>query len=285
MYRISGAILDVNTLNQKEKSIVKSVYMRRRTFFTTAAGMGLAGSLTAASKQKAVIELTYILMRNSRSQQSRRTGDFISKSVVPSMKRAGSGPVGVFSNSIGPNAPYLLVVASYPSLAAYESLLAKIPQDQEYRDAAAAFYSAEEAGFQRVEKSLLRGFDAVPDIEVPPTEEGRPPRTFELRNYESKDFATLARKVDMFNKGEIAGFKRAGLTMVFFGETIVGPKMPDLTYMVTADDTAAREKAWSTFGADPEWKKLRSMPQYSDPGLVSNLSVSILQPAAGSDIR
>lgn len=259
--------------------------MRRRTFFTAAAGAGLAGSLTAASTQKAVIELSFIRMRNSQSQQSRRTGDFVSKSVVPALKRAGGGPVGVFSNSIGPDAPYLLVVASYPSLAAYETILAKVAQDKEFIETATAFYSAEEAGFQRVEKSLLRGFDAVPDIEVPPTEEERPPRTFELRNYESKDFATLARKVDMFNKGEIAGFKRAGLTMVFFGETIVGPKMPDLTYMVAADNNASREKAWSAFGADPEWKKLRSMPQYSDPGLVSNLSVSILRPAAGSDIR
>ena len=43
---------------------------------------------------------------------------------------------------------------------------------------------------------------------------------------------------------------------VFFGETIVGQRMPNLTYMVGYEDLAAREKIWSTFVSHPEWKKM-----------------------------
>ena len=66
----------------------------------------------------------------------------------------------------------------------------------------------------------------------------------------------------MFNKGEIAIFRRAGLTPVFFGETLVGADMPNLTYMLVYEDMAAHDKQWSAFGADPEWKKLSTTPGY-----------------------
>ena len=51
------------------------------------------------------------------------------------------------------------------------------------------------------------------------------------------------------------------------------------------DDLAAREKAWKTFGADPEWQKLRSAPGNSDAEIVSNSSISILSPLPFSPIR
>ena len=46
----------------------------------------------------------------------------------------------------------------------------------------------------------------------------------------------------MFNDAEAGIFKRLGMQPVFFGETIVGSNMPNLTYMVTFDSLAAREK-------------------------------------------
>jgi hypothetical protein len=55
--------------------------------------------------------------------------------------------------------------------------------------------------------------------------------------------------------------------------------------MVAYDDLPAREKAWRTFGGDPEWKKLRAMPEYSDAEIVSNVSNSILRPLPFSPIR
>ena len=86
----------------------------------------------------------------------------------------------------------------------------------------------------------------------------------------------------MFNAGEVPIFRRAGLTPVFFGETVVGANMPSLIYMVTFSDMSARDAAWSAFSKDPEWKTLSADPQYRDN--VSAISDIILQPTAYSQI-
>ena len=103
--------------------------------------------------------------------------------------------------------------------------------------------------------------------------------------YESNNATTLARKVKMFNEGEAGIFKRLGMQPVFFGETIAGPRMPNLVYMLSFDDLAARDRLWKEFGSDPEWQKLRSQPGYADAEIVSNISNSILRPLPFSDIR
>jgi hypothetical protein len=72
---------------------------------------------------------------------------------------------------------------------------------------------------------------------------------------------------------------------VFFGRTIAGPKMPNLTYMLAFDNMAAREANWRTFATSDEWKKLSATPGLSDAETVSNISTSFLSPLAGSGIR
>ena len=72
---------------------------------------------------------------------------------------------------------------------------------------------------------------------------------------------------------------------VFFGETIVGAKMPNLVYMLAFESLAQRESAWNAFGSDPEWKELRSKPGNSDAEIVSNISNAILRPLPFSQIR
>jgi len=69
------------------------------------------------------------------------------------------------------------------------------------------------------------------------------------------------------------------------GETIVGKNMPNLTYMVTFESLAAREKIWGDFGKDPEWQKLRAEPELADALIVSNISNAILRPLAFSAVR
>ena len=75
----------------------------------------------------------------------------------------------------------------------------------------------------------------------------------------------------MFNKAEIAIFRRTGLRPVFFGETLVGSGMPSLTYMLTFENMEERTRNWAAFVADPEWKKLSTTPGYTDPEIVSNI--------------
>jgi hypothetical protein len=72
---------------------------------------------------------------------------------------------------------------------------------------------------------------------------------------------------------------------VFFGQTIVGSRMPNLSYMLAYSDLAARDKTWAAFSADPEWQKLRSTPGLADADIVNNISNAILRPLAFSPIR
>ena len=106
----------------------------------------------------------------------------------------------------------------------------------------------------------------------------------ELRTYESHSLAAGKKKIEMFNKGEIAIFRKTGLTPVFFGETLIGQRQPNLTYMLAYDDMAARDKVWSAFVADPDWKTLSSMPEYSDAAIVTGISNILLRPTPYSEI-
>lgn len=249
----------------------------------TAFAAAVAAGRAAAPAKKCLLELRLIRLRNGPDNQRQRATDFL-KAYLPAAHRAGISPVGVFSSSIAEGSPFLLVLKSYPGWAEVEACLAKVDADPEYRKAVDAWYAGG-LPYVRQEVSLLRAFDAMPAVAVPPAEGRKSPRIFELRVYESNNFLTLQRKIKMFEDGEIDIFRRLGLLPVFFGETVFGRNMPNLTYMVAHDDLAARERNWRTFGADPEWKKLRAQPGLSDAEIVSNISASLLSPLPFSDIR
>lgn len=239
----------------------------------------------AAAPKGAVLELRYLRLRTNADNQMQRTSEFLEKWYLPAMQRAGAGPLGFFANLIGPDSPSIIYLVSYPTLAAHEAVSIKTGDDKEFQKALAAYYAMPGLGYMRTESSLLRCFDGMPSMDVPPAEAKRAPRVFELRTYESNNFATLERKIKMFEDGEIAIFRRLGMRPVFFARTIIGQRMPNLTYLLAFDDLAAREKAWRAFGADPEWQKLRAQPGLSDAEIVSNISNAILRPLPFSPIR
>ena len=108
---------------------------------------------------------------------------------------------------------------------------------------------------------------------------------FELRTYESPTDQDHKRKVEMFNSGEFDVFEKAGFWQIFYGDTVIGSRMPNLTYMLVYDNLAAREKNWAAFAADPQWLKLRATPGLSDAEIVSNISNTLLRPLPFSPIR
>jgi hypothetical protein len=88
----------------------------------------------------------------------------------------------------------------------------------------------------------------------------------------------------MFNEAEIAIFVRTGLAPVFFGDTLIGHRMPSLTYMLTFEDVADLNKKWAAFASDPAWKELSRKPGNTDPEIVSNISNLYLSPLSFSQI-
>ena len=87
---------------------------------------------------------------------------------------------------------------------------------------------------------------------------------------------------DVQRGGEIALFDRIGLRPVFFGQTLAGPRQPNLVYMTVHADMAAREKTWDTFRNDDGWKKLSGIRR--SPNTVSATTVVFLRPAAYSQV-
>ena len=213
---------------------------------------------------------------------------YLKTAALPAWQRAGVGPIGVFSVMIGPESPTVYVLLVHKSLDAFASLPERLAADAEHEKAGAAYLNAEATvpTFVRIDASLMRPFDGMAKLELPfgGGEPARRPRIFELRTYESHSEKAAKKKIEMFNRGEIAIFRRAGLTPVFFGETLAGANLPNLTYMLVYEDMAAHDKQWSAFSADPEWKKLSTTPGYTDPEIVSNISNTYLRPAAYSQI-
>jgi hypothetical protein len=259
--------------------------MKRREFLAAsciAGAAGLSGMASAAGESagaKQYLELRHYELASAEKQKA--FDDFLAKAAIPALNRLGIAPVGVFKMANDEDAN-LWVLIPHNSLESVAGANTKMLADKQYQKAGSSVLNCpkKDPAYQRVASSLLLAFDKCPKVEVPSKKDSR---LFQLRIYESHNTTKAKRKIEMFNKaGEIALFRRTGLNPVFFGESIIGGKIPNLTYMVGFDDTDAKEKAWATFIAHPKWKKMSSDPYYKDT--VSNITNLVLRPTAASQI-
>ena len=109
-------------------------------------------------------------------------------------------------------------------------------------------------------------------------------RVFQLRTYESPTMRDHQRKVEMFHTGEFDIFRRAGFWQVFYGDKLIGERLPNLTYMLSFPDLSEMNAKWTAFRTDPEWKKLTASPKFSFESIVTKVSNLILNPASYSQI-
>ncbi len=257
--------------------------MRRREFIAGAAGAvaGLAGinAMAAGNEQGQQEYYELRCYRTLAGPKRNLVGDFLEKTGIAAMNRIGIGPVGVFNVMYGQNEPSLYVLAVHKSLESVATSSTKLLEDDEYRKSDFANSALSDPMYMSYESSLMAAFKGLPKLVVPEKKK----RIFELRIYQSHNHKASKKKIEMFNEGgEIEVFKKTGLNPVFFGETIVGPRQPNLHYMLTFADMADRDKNWSVFIASPEWKALSGDPEYKDT--VSNITDIILQPTGYSQI-
>lgn len=238
--------------------------------------MVTAADRPAGSKQ--YLELRHYELASADHQ--RVFDDFLAKAAIPVLDRLGIRPIGVFKMVENKNYN-LWVLLPHNSFESVATANTKMLADPQYQQAGSAVLNCPKDSpvYKRFESSLLLAFEQCPKVEVPTKKNTR---VFQLRIYESHNTIMSKRKIEMFNEGEIALFRSTGLSPVFFGESIIGGKMPNLTYMVGFDDTDALKSAWDTFGNHPEWKKLSSNPYFKDT--VSNITNLLLRPAASSQI-
>ena len=267
--------------------------MERRTFLTSTLGttlMAAAAQASGAGQAGGSVTPEFYVWRHfvlRTGTQPRRLADFLQNAAIPALNRLGHKPVGVFEVVFGLPSPGVFVLTPSSSLDALSAIEAGLEKDEAFMKAADGYLNAPATDpvYVRQELSLLRAFANVPRIEVPAATATKGPRLFELRIYESHNERAHRLKARMFEEmGEVDIFRRCGLMPVFFGRTLVGPRMPNLTYMLVYENMAAREKAWNAFRVDPDWKKLASTPGYADAEIVSNITSVLLRPAGYSQI-
>jgi hypothetical protein len=260
--------------------------MNRREFLATGvaglAATNLAGGAqtTGSSAPRQFFEWRQYHLRTGVSKNL--VGDFLKNVGIAALNRIGIKPVGVFNPIYGPSKPTLHVLLVHDSLDSVLNASSRLLADKEVREKGASFIDASqsEPAYVRFESSLMAAFSHMPKLEAPTALKDR---IFELRIYESHSAKMAKKKIEMFNEGgEIGIFKKTGLIPVFFGETIIGPNLPNLNYMLAFKDMADRDQKWQVFRDDPDWKKLSGDPAYKDT--VSNITDLILKPADYSQI-
>jgi hypothetical protein len=267
--------------------------MQRRQFVAASAAalaspheLASAGPADAAGRGRPLLlELRRYRLRTG--AMSARFGAYVANTLVPALGRVGVAPVGAWNVQLGAESPTLHLLLPHPDAHSLASLGDRLSEDAAYRKGAAELVAlpSSDPPFVRCDSSLHAAVPTFPGVALPSGPSAGKGRVFELRTYRSHSEPASLRKIDMFeDKGELRIFSRLGLDVVFFARDLVGSALPSLTYMLVFADGAAREKAWASFGADPEWQKLRALPGYADPEIVSGISSALLRPAEGSQL-
>ncbi len=259
--------------------------MKRREFLAASTALGLTPWAVANAAEQVSGDRNYLELRvyHIETEEQREGFDaFAREAAIPALNRAGIKPVGVFYPETGLSPIYVLL--PHESLGSAATLIQRLGEDAEFLNRGASFLEAPaaSAAYVRMESTLLITFQGMPQVEIPITS---PNRIFQLRIYESPSVITGQKKIEMFNDaGEIEIFRRVGLHPVFFGETIVGPRMPNLTYMLSFESQEQRKANWGKFGNDPAWRRLKKVDEYADKNILSNITNLFLKPAPCSQI-
>ena len=260
--------------------------MQRRRFLTSSLA---ASAFALASKSRgqgpAGKPREYYQLQKYQLQagpQTKLTSHYFSDALIPALNRLGITPVGAFELTYGPETPTLYLLIPSASLETLVTAELRLAQDEEFLKAAAPFWNApgNEPAFVRITSSLLIAFEGWPKITPPAREK----RIFQLRTYQSPSHRDHIRKIESFHSGEFDFFRKAGCGQVFYGDALIGPHLPCLTYMLTFPDMAALEKGWAAFRSDPDWIKLSTSPRFSFEPTVSNVSNLLLSPLPFSQI-
>jgi hypothetical protein len=258
----------------------------RNIFIFILLAISLPATIRAAGPSREFYSIRIYQLKDA-SQESRLDA-YLQTALLPALHRLGIAGIGVFkpvgNDTAAVKKVYMLI--PFQSLEQYTSLQASLDKDAEYTTAGKDYIEAtyDNPPYLRIESILLRAFPDMPRHTAPKTLQGpKTSRVYELRSYEGPTERYFANKVQMFNAGgEIPLFARLGFNAVFYASVLAGSHMPNLMYMTSFDNMAAREQHWKDFNNDPFWKKLVAEPQYQHN--VSHVDIVFLHPADYSDL-
>jgi hypothetical protein len=222
------------------------------------------------------------------TEQEAHLDTYLQTALLPALHRIGIAQIGVFK-AIGNDTAAVrkvYVLIPFKTFEQYLNLPATLEKDAGYNTAGKDYIEAtyDNPPYIRMESILLQAFPDMPRHAVPQAFNGpKAERVYELRSYEGPTEKYFANKIQMFNAGgEIPLFARLGFNAVFYASVLAGSHMPNLMYMTSFDNMAAREQHWKDFSNDPVWKQLVAEPQYQHN--VSHVDIVFLHPADYSEL-
>jgi hypothetical protein len=263
--------------------------LQRRDFLTSSLAAAAVALTPASSPAQTGKPRQYFELRKYQQQsgpQTKLLQNYLSDALIPALNRMGFTPIGVFNLDLGQQGPATYVLIPSDKLESLVTTELQLAKDEQFLKTAAPFWSAPASSpaFVRVESQLMLAFEGWPQVTVPSVTAQHGKRVFQLRTYESPSQQDHVRKVEMFNAGEFQIFEKAGFWNVFFADTLIGPRQPQLTYMVGFPELADIDVKWDAFRNHPDWKKLSAEARYSFEPIVSNIDSLILRPATFSQI-
>jgi hypothetical protein len=225
--------------------------------------------------------------RLGNNEQVKRVDDFLKTAYLPALHRIGIGKTGVYhpigNDTAKEKKVYIFIpLKSLEQLGTLEDL---VVNDNTLQQAGEGYWNAayNDSAYNRMESIVLKAFPMMPSYSAPSLSGNKTDRVYELRSYEGPTERLYHKKVEMFNKGgEVALFSRLSFNAVFYAEVIAGSHMPNLMYMTSFNNKAERDEHWKVFGSDPEWTKLKNLPEYLHT--VSKSDVLLLNPAEFSEL-
>ena len=267
--------------------------MKRREFLKGSLAAGALAGLNPTSagaraaepgksNEREYYELRVYRLKSEANQKL--LDSYLEKAAFPALNRLGIKTVGAFTLIDSKEAPAVYVLIPYPSLDAFGAACASVNADPEYQKAGADYLRTAKANpaFERIDSWLMLAFAGLPKLDLPAYCRDKKPRVFEMRTYESYSEAKALKKVEMFNSGEIEVMHEVGLGPIFYGQALIGPGLPHLTYMLSAETEDLHKKHFGGFGKHPTWDKLKNDPQYANT--VSKIKNWFLAPTSYSQI-
>lgn len=254
--------------------------------FSQAAPTREAAPIPEAAASREFYSIRIYQLKNT--EQEAHLDTYLQTALLPALHRIGITQIGVFK-AIGNDTAAVrkvYVLIPFKTFEQYLNLPATLEKDAGYNTAGKDYIEAtyDNAPYIRMESILLQAFPDMPRHAVPQAFNGpKAERVYELRSYEGPTEKYFANKIQMFNAGgEIPLFARLGFNAVFYASVLVGSHMPNLMYMTSFDNMAAREQHWKDFSNDPVWKQLVAEPQYQHN--VSHVDIVFLHPADYSEL-
>lgn len=251
-------------------------------------GWLLMAGIAVAEEGKEYYEIRQFVVAEDTDVE--RIDEFLSRQMLPALKRAGAKHVGIFAPAAGAQVQDRFAIIVSASASDAGAVAEQLRGDSEYLSARAAWEAAPAkensakapAPYRRLSGELLIAMDTMPQAKLPTGIGSEATRVYELRVYESANEGLGDRKVEMFNSGEVPIFLDCGIEPVFLGQALLGPYAPSLTYLTAYPDDQSRLKSWEKFRQHPDWKVLSGLEKYQ--GTVSKIHLFLLRPLPGSEL-